>query len=75
LKEFGSILAQRPIDMENVSKAREIVLSTGGDGLLVEAASIVGAYALMTSVVDATGRKEIPGMGEMTKKMFQKYKK
>lgn len=74
LEDFGATMAERPIDMENVSKLRKEVYAKGEDGLVLEAASIIGAFALMTSVVDATGRKEVQGMVEMTVKKFSGYK-
>jgi len=74
LEDFGAAMAERPIDMETVAKAREDVSEKGGFGLVVEAASTIGAFALMTSVVDTTGRKEIPGIVEKTIKKFSAYK-
>jgi len=52
LTEFGAVCADRPMDLEQVSEARELVRKKGGDGLVLEASSIVGAFSLMTCVVD-----------------------
>ena len=65
-----SALADRPLDMEKVELAREELLKDGGENLMVEACSIVGAFALMTSVVDATGRRPFAGMAEQFAKKF-----
>merc|ERR1712151_836087 len=70
LESFGATLADRPMDMERVSIIREKLRNVGGDALVVEAATMVGAFALMTCVVDATGRKPFPGMAEAFAKKF-----
>lgn len=67
-------MAQRPLDMEAVKKVREEVRKVGGEALIIEASTIVGAFGLMTCVVDSTGRKEIPDIVEKTMKKFQSFK-
>ena len=57
LEDFGKVCAKRPIDMEAVSKAREEIISLGGENLLVEASATVGTFAGATRQVDCTGRK------------------
>jgi len=64
-------MAERPLDLEAVKATREEVLKVGGEGLMIEASTIVGAFALMTSVVDATGRKAIDDMTMATLKKFR----
>jgi len=41
-------MAQRPLDMEVVKKVREEVRKVGGEALIIEASTIVGAFGLMT---------------------------
>ena len=57
LQDFGKVCAKRPINMEAVSKAREEIISLGGENLLVEASATVGTFACATRQVDSTGRK------------------
>jgi len=70
LLNFGATLAERPLDIEKVRLAREELLRAGGENLVVEASSVMGAFALMTSVVDATGRRPFEGMAEQFAKKF-----
>jgi len=69
-------MADRPINMEAVSKCREKLRGIGGDELVLEASVVVGAFALFTKVVDATGRKEDPFVLKIIHTVFfvMKYK-
>lgn len=65
-------MADRPLDIEALTKAREELHEVGGEGLVVESAAVVGAFSLMTKVVHSTGRKTPPGMYEKTVKNIEK---
>lgn len=67
-------MAERPLDLEIVEKRREDVMKVGGEGLMIEASTIIGAFALMTCVVDSTGRKEIEDVVKKTMKKFSSFK-
>jgi len=73
LNAFGAAFAERPIDIEAVDRLREEVRAVGGDGLVMEASTIAGAFSLMTKVVDATGRKPEDQMLEKTIAKFSSY--
>jgi len=60
LEEFGKVCAKRPINLEEVSKQRKIIIKLGGEGLIVEACAIAATYVAATRMADSTGLKFPP---------------
>lgn len=74
LEAFGAAFAERPLNKDKTQEAREKLRALRGDEFVFESALIVGAFALMTKIVDTTGRKAVPGMVEKTLEKFKSYK-
>jgi len=56
LEAFGAALAQRPIDMKAVARAREDVRNISSDEIVLETACVAASFASITKVVETTGR-------------------
>lgn len=70
LEAFGSAMAERPINLEELSKRREDLRLIGGDELVVEASAVVANFAHVTKIVDTTGRKHDPQLIKFLQKIF-----
>ena len=60
LKSLAESIATRPLDLSEVAKARDNIVSTLGRGALVEAAGVAGTFEMMTKLTTSTGKLESP---------------
>jgi len=72
LYAYGEAFSERPFNNDIINSTREDVRAAGGNELVLEASYIIGAYCLMTKVVDATGRKSVGNMEEFTSNILKK---